>query len=178
MRLAQYAKAARQTAIYPIDMRIIYPALGLADEVGELLVKLTSAAGPEAIHAEMGDVLWYIVNLATDCTIPVHKLVDGCETCAEIEDKGLLPDPNQFVMLAADAGAICGLVKKLYRDDNSRLTDERWEKIREGLGMILLRLAALTKFRKWSLGDIARKNLTKLASRQTRGTLHGDGDNR
>jgi hypothetical protein len=159
-------------------MRIIYPALGLADEVGELLVKLTSAAGPEAVHAEMGDVLWYIVNLAADCNIPVHKLVEGCETCAEIEDRGLLPGAHQFVMLAADAGAICGLVKKLYRDDNSKLTHDRREKIREGLGTILLRMAAVTTFRKWSLGAIARENLAKLASRQTRGALHGDGDNR
>jgi hypothetical protein len=178
MRLAQYAKAARQTAVYPAEIRILYPALGLADEVGELLVKLTTAADEKAVCAEMGDVLWYVANLAIDCNIPVHQLVEGCETCAEIEDRGLLPGAHQFVMLATDAGAICGLVKKLYRDDSSKLTPERREKIRVGLETILLRLAAVTTFRKWSLGDIARENLAKLASRQTRGALQGDGDNR
>jgi NTP pyrophosphatase (non-canonical NTP hydrolase) len=178
MRLAQYAKAARQSAVYPSKLLILYPALGLADEVGELLAALTYGYSDEDIRHEMGDVLWYIVNLAIDCNIPVHALIDGCETCADLEECGLLPDASQFVMLAVDAGAICGLVKKLHRDDGGKLTPKRRGQIRKVLGMILLRLAALTKFRKWPLGEIARENLAKLASRQSRGTLHGDGDNR
>jgi NTP pyrophosphatase (non-canonical NTP hydrolase) len=178
MRLAQYAKAARQTAVYPSKLLILYPALGLADEVGELLLNLTYDGAEEDIQHEMGDVLWYVANLAIDCNIPLHKLVEGCETFAEIEGRGMLPGAHQFVMLAKGAGAVCGLVKKLYRDDGGKLTPDRREKIRERLEMILLRLAALTKLRGWSLGDIARENLAKLASRQTRGTLRGDGDNR
>jgi NTP pyrophosphatase (non-canonical NTP hydrolase) len=178
MRLAQYAKAARQTAVYEAKLRIIIPSLGLAGEVGELLAALTSDDGDEAICDEMGDVLWYVANLAIDCNIPIHQLVEGCETCAEIEDRGLLPGAHQFVMLATDVGAICGLVKKLYRDDHGSLTPDRREKIRAGLEMILLRLAALTTFRKWSLGKIARENIAKVIRCQSDGTLHVAGANR
>lgn len=178
MRLAQYAKAARQTAVYDAKLCTIIPALGLAGEVGELLAAMTSDAGDEAIRDEMGDVLWYVANLAIDCNIPTHQLVEGCETCAEIEDRGMLPGAHQFVMLATDTGVICGLVKKLYRDDGGKLTPARREKIREGLEMILLRLAAVTTFRKWSLGEIARENLAKVVKCQSDGTLHVAGADR
>jgi hypothetical protein len=178
MRLAQYAKAARQTAVYPSKLCNIIPALGLAGEVGELLAALTLDAGDEAVRDEMGDVLWYVANLAIDCTIPLHQLVEGCETFAEIEDWGMLPGAHQFVRLATDAGAICGLVKKLHRDDGGKLTPDRRERIREGLEMILLRLAALTKLRGWVLGQIARENLAKVTQCQSQGTLHVAGDKR
>lgn len=178
MRLAKYARAARRTAIYPIEQCINYPVLGLAGEAGELIVKIIDDAGDEAVRKEIGDVLWYIANTAIDCNIQMHELVDGAETFAGVEATGMLPNAIQFVRLAVEVGAVCELAKKLHRDDGSKMTPERRENIRAALGKVLFRLAAIVKFRGWSLGEIARENIVKLASRQGRETLTGDGDNR
>lgn len=45
-------------------------------------------------------------------------------------------------------------------------------------GDCLWELAGLCETMGWSLEDIAQKNLAKLTSRQKRGVIDGDGDNR
>lgn len=72
----EYQKFAWETAIYPTDMSIIYPTLGLAGETGEVADKIKKVYrdnegqfGGEhkrAIAKELGDVLWYVANIATD----------------------------------------------------------------------------------------------------------------
>ena len=68
-----YQRRARKTAIYPREQMIIYPALGLAGESGEVCEKVkkylrgdTASNFKEDVEKELGDVLWYIANLATD----------------------------------------------------------------------------------------------------------------
>lgn len=178
MNIAKYAQQARRTAVYPRTQFITYPALGLADEVSELIEKILDDAGEAAIKKEMGDVIWYVVNTALDCNIKVHLLIDGCETFEAVQDMGMLPDPTQFMRIVVDAGKVCGLAKKLHRDDGGKLSPERREKIRLSLGMLICRLASMCKAQGWSLAEIARENNVKLAGRQQRGTLTGDGDNR
>lgn len=74
--LDEYQNFAWETAIYPTDMSIIYPALGLAGETGEVADKikkvyrdnggLFGGEHKKAIAKELGDVLWYVANIATD----------------------------------------------------------------------------------------------------------------
>ena len=73
--LDMYQKAAKATAIYPKDYSIIYPALGLAGEAGEVgnkvkkLLRDGQELTPELkekIADEIGDVLWYCSVLAED----------------------------------------------------------------------------------------------------------------
>lgn len=45
-------------------------------------------------------------------------------------------------------------------------------------GDILWQLSGLCKVMGWSLEDVAKANLEKLASRKQRGVIDGDGDNR
>jgi NTP pyrophosphatase (non-canonical NTP hydrolase) len=45
-------------------------------------------------------------------------------------------------------------------------------------GDILWQLAGLCHVMMWSLEDVAKANLNKLASRKKRGVIEGDGDNR
>lgn len=76
MDLSFYQLKAIQTAIYPDIRKIIYPALGLSGEVGEVLNKVKKVyrdnAGKfdketkKAIAYELGDVLWYLAVLAQD----------------------------------------------------------------------------------------------------------------
>ena len=70
--------------------------------------------------------------------------------------------------------------------DNDNLTDEENEKQivnhREALkaeaGDILWQLSGLCQVMGWSLEEVAQANLDKLASRQARGVINGEGDNR
>lgn len=74
MNLNEYQIEARKTAIYPrILTSVIYPTLGLVGEAGEVAEKVKKQIrdgdkGPsdEDIAKELGDVLWYVANLAMD----------------------------------------------------------------------------------------------------------------
>ena len=72
-----YQKRARITAIYPREHMVVYPALGLAGEAGEVCEKIKKVMRDSTnksdfwdkrndIELELGDVLWYIANLAED----------------------------------------------------------------------------------------------------------------
>lgn len=176
MRLVNYADAARRIAIYPMKMFITYPTLGLVGEMTEFIDKILNDAPKAEICKEIGDILWYLANLAIDCGIQMHTIIPGCTTFGDIEAE-MLSDPNP-IKLIYPVGAICELVKKLHRDDGGKLSPERRERVRQNLAVIFLGLTAITQFWGWSLGEIARENLAKLNSRQQRGTLTGDGDNR
>lgn len=70
--------------------------------------------------------------------------------------------------------------------DNDNLTDEQnennitsnLEALKAEAGDILWQLSGLCQVMGWSLEDVAQANLDKLASRQARGVINGEGDNR
>lgn len=73
-----FKKKAIETAMYPEKHKIIYPALGLGDESGEVLGKIRkwlreddgsaemTHERKESIKGELGDVMWFVSNLAND----------------------------------------------------------------------------------------------------------------
>lgn len=69
-----YQKECLKTSIYPEEVGIVYPALGLAGEAGEVADKVKkilrdgvdSPEYREKIMLELGDVLWYAAVLAND----------------------------------------------------------------------------------------------------------------
>lgn len=84
MSLANYQVDARTTAIYPPEVKVIYPALGLAGEAGEVCNKtkkilrddggrMTEEKRTQLID-ELGDVLWYVANLATDLGVTLDEI--------------------------------------------------------------------------------------------------------
>lgn len=81
--------------------------------------------------------------------------------------------------LAGEAGEVANKVKKLIRDGateeelNTKLMD-----IADELGDVLWYLAAMADACGVSLEHIAKANLHKLADRQRRNKLQGDGDKR
>lgn len=80
--------------------------------------------------------------------------------------------------LADEAGEVAGKIKKLFRDDNGVLTEERRAGIANELGDVLWYIAQLCTELNLKMDDVASTNIQRLLSRKERGTLHGDGDNR
>jgi NTP pyrophosphatase (non-canonical NTP hydrolase) len=87
MQLDAYQEAARGTAIYEERHKVIYPALGLASEAGEVAGKVKKAlrdrggtfdaAQIEALKDELGDVLWYVAVLASDLGLSLEAIAAG-----------------------------------------------------------------------------------------------------
>jgi NTP pyrophosphatase (non-canonical NTP hydrolase) len=79
-----YQLSATSTAIYPSQYKILYPALGLAGEAGEVANKVKKIVrdGPDKmpkdwrdqLASEIGDVLWYCAALATDLNLSLSTI--------------------------------------------------------------------------------------------------------
>lgn len=79
MTLNDYQRMAEKTAIYNSTHQILYPALGLAGEAGEVANKVKKMLRDnnfdrEGLAAEIGDVLWYISALCRDLNIEMQDL--------------------------------------------------------------------------------------------------------
>jgi NTP pyrophosphatase (non-canonical NTP hydrolase) len=84
MRLDDYQPAARRPAVYAARDRVVYPALGLASEAGEVCGKIKKvlrdrggdwAQAPlDALQDELGDVLWYVAVLAADLGLSLDDI--------------------------------------------------------------------------------------------------------
>jgi len=87
MTFEEYQKEARKTAIYPNKgNNFIYPTLGLAGESGEISEKIKKVlrdnggimdeARKEEIKKELGDVLWYVAQLATELNLSLEDIAN------------------------------------------------------------------------------------------------------
>lgn len=80
--------------------------------------------------------------------------------------------------LSNEAGEFAGKVKKIFRDKGGRISAEDRAKLASELGDVLWYLTQLCTELDVSLAEVAQGNLDKLASRQQRGVLQGEGDER
>ena len=89
---------------------------------------------------------------------------------------------NNFIYptlgLAGEAGEVAEKIKKVLRDGNGVVSEEKKVELTKELGDVLWYVANLSKELGISLEDVAKNNIEKLQSRQQRGELHGSGDNR
>ena len=79
MDMSEYHDVASDTAIYPPEHEIIYPALGLAAEAGEVANKVKKILRDgnfdrNAIADEVGDCLWYIAALCRDLNVNMGEV--------------------------------------------------------------------------------------------------------
>ena len=87
MDFNDYQTKSRKTAGYPsIGHSVIYPTLGLVNEAGEVAGKIKkvfrdkggqiSAETREALKAELGDVLWYVAQVATELDLSLDEIAE------------------------------------------------------------------------------------------------------
>ena len=82
MNFNEYQKLARSTAVYPEEHNVVYPALGLCGEAGEVADKIKKTIRGDSslvevtgsIADELGDVLWYLAILADDLGLPLEDI--------------------------------------------------------------------------------------------------------
>ena len=88
MDFRDYQKLSRKTAIYPQrGKNFIYPTLGLAGEAGEVAEKIKKVLRDnqgivdqprkEEIAKELGDVLWYLAQIATELGLSLEEVAKG-----------------------------------------------------------------------------------------------------
>jgi NTP pyrophosphatase (non-canonical NTP hydrolase) len=80
--------------------------------------------------------------------------------------------------LSGEAGEVAEHAKKAIRDDGGQVSGERRAAMAKELGDGLWYVAQLASELGLELDEIAQANLEKLLSRQQRGVLSGDGDDR
>jgi len=80
--------------------------------------------------------------------------------------------------VGGESGEVLEKIKKILRDENSIISDEKKEEIIKEIGDLLWYIAALSTELGLDLDAIAQKNISKLSSRKERNQLHGSGDNR
>ena len=84
MELSEYQRLSRHTAEYPRAAWLAYPALGLAGEAGEVAEHAKKAIRDDAgtvteerrsaIAKELGDVLWYVAQLASELALDLDDI--------------------------------------------------------------------------------------------------------
>ena len=87
MELAEYQKLSRRTAEYPRAAWLAYPALGLAGEAGEVAEHAKKAIRDDAgsitaerrsaMAKELGDVLWYVAQLASELELDLEEIAQA-----------------------------------------------------------------------------------------------------
>jgi len=80
----EYQTEAKKTAIYPKSAGVMYPALGLTGEAGEVANKVKKIVRDgyvnsppdwrEQVSHELGDVLWYCAALASDLGLSLGRI--------------------------------------------------------------------------------------------------------
>jgi NTP pyrophosphatase (non-canonical NTP hydrolase) len=96
MEFNVYQRAAAETAIYKDEHKVMYPALGLAAEAGEVANKVKKILRDnkfdrQGISDEIGDCLWYIAALCRDLNVNMSDLAAAnLRKLQDRKDRGVL----------------------------------------------------------------------------------------
>ena len=87
MNFENYQETIKVTAVYPENVKVLYPALGLAGETGEVCEKIKkvyrdkdgvfSEETTNELKKEIGDVLWYIQALCNDLGLNMQDVAQA-----------------------------------------------------------------------------------------------------
>ena len=88
MLISEFQQLSRRTATYPdAGENIVYPTLGLAGEAGEVAEKVKKLLRDDggvlseerraALAGELGDVLWYVAQVATEAGLELEEIAQA-----------------------------------------------------------------------------------------------------
>lgn len=88
MNFKEYQEKSRVTAKYPdLGKNYVYPTLGLSGEAGEVAEKIKKVIRDKGgimdeetrteIQKELGDVLWYVSQIATELGLSLDEVAEG-----------------------------------------------------------------------------------------------------
>jgi NTP pyrophosphatase (non-canonical NTP hydrolase) len=158
MLVNEYQIAAGKTAVYPArSQNVLYPLLGLAGELGELIDKVLAimVKNPDLFEGGSGG---HVYEILEDCA----ESLERAERLKKFIRDGA--DTEGYLTVARLLGT------KIEENDHDGLCFEA--------GDLQWYVAQLAFELGVKLEDVCRWNLNKLESRQERNVLHGNGDNR
>ena len=170
-----YAGWTDTTAKYPVTApsgycsEPSYLALGIADEMGELVV----TGLDENRLKEAGDVLWYAARYATK--------VLRVNFSAAVEDARFLVLDDKHFHITEQTGIICGVEKKRIRDSaswNDLIRGDKERAAYSALVKVITYVIDMLHEGGYTIEQAIERNMGKLNARLQSGTIHGDGDNR
>jgi NTP pyrophosphatase (non-canonical NTP hydrolase) len=84
----EYQRESRKTwNVISMDHPIVYPTMGLANEVGEVAGKIKkifrdkggkiAEEDRQALKGELGDVLWYLTQICTELNLTLEEVAEA-----------------------------------------------------------------------------------------------------
>jgi len=80
--------------------------------------------------------------------------------------------------VAGEGGEVAEKIKKVLRNDDGVISDEKKLEIKKELGDVLWYLSQMARVLGFTFEDVAQTNINKLADRAARGVIKSEGDNR
>ncbi len=80
--IKEYQEFVKSMKVYPEKHAIVYPALGLSGEAGEVAEKVKKwlrgdkELDKAEVIKELGDVMWYITSMADDLGYSLQQVID------------------------------------------------------------------------------------------------------
>ena len=109
MTLNEYQNHALETSKYPEEYKVIFPALGMNGEAGEVAEKVKKVIRDivivrdsngsilvpenvrESLAKEIGDVLWYVAIMAFDLGYPLEEIAKmNCDKLNSRKQRGVI----------------------------------------------------------------------------------------
>lgn len=149
------------------EIMLVWNAIGLAGEAGEICAILASAAGHRfedlerlALLEEVGDLLWYAAGLCTKLDAELEASITAYWVVAPFKT-----DPERAAIeIAAQAGAINDMIKKAVFHRHG-VTDYTRSQILQRIGRLTWHLGALCAALSADLAYVMAQNIEKLRRR-------------
>lgn len=190
MNLSEYQKKARSSAIYlkVENSRMLYPALGLLGECGEVAEKTKKLIRDDnwdmkpsriaAIVKELGDCCWYLANICCDTNLDLDMIYEmrGASIVNQVRKLTL---PQLIIHMNYHAIMTAKALEHWYYQHKSHISArDQYTEIPQHLSHIIVCVREIANRWNFTLEEVYTSNIQNLTGRKKRGTLHGDGDNR
>ncbi len=176
MDFVRYVEFTDTVALYPKTAESTYLAMGIGDELAELVEAVEAAQNDNDVLSEAGDVFWYLLRYAskvleinlTDLEESVLAQISPCEDGFSSE-------------AILNLGSILGYEKKKIRDYDTWSDEKKADKRSKAVGdvhQLCFEVANILFSHGFEVEACLKKNVDKLSGRKKEGKLQGDGSNR